>query len=391
MLYEEHKHFPLKILYTGAIKDLSGYAAAARDYVRSLDAVGVDVSIDARSFEVQNKRVVEEVVERKLWTMMGKSRDAFFQVIHLTPDNYKEYINNPRIKVGYYAWETSRLPTAWINPINQVCREAWVPCQYLADISVRSGVQIPVHVIPHVVPIPAENYSPSCSIKGLPDDKFKFYSIAQWSERKNILGALQAYYQEFTRHDPVIFLLKTYRVGNEKTERDFIRREISKLKRQTRGADCPPVLLIEDFLGAAEIKAIHYYCDCYVSMARSEGFGLPAFDSAAMGNSVIVPNYSAFPEYFTNETGYLVDICREIPIRDMRHISVLYTGDMVWADPSIEHCQQHMRAVFENQTLAKSKGAAAKKYIKENLSYDAIGKIMKGRIEAVSRRFVANG
>ena len=382
---ENRKHFPLKVLYTGAIKDLSGYAAAARDYVRSLDAVGVEVAIDAQTFEAQTRRLVEEVVERRLWAMMEKPADAHLQIIHLTPDNFTKYANNGKEKIGYYAWETSRLPTSWVNPVNDTCREVWVPCEYLRQVSIKSGVECPVYVLPHAIPLPPLGSKPHATIGGLPNDRFKFYSIFQWSERKNPLGTLEAYYREFTRADPVVFVLKTYRVGNARSERDFIRREISKLKRSTRGLHCPPVLLIEKFLSAAEIQAIHYYGDCYVSMARSEGFGIPAFEAAAMGNPVVVPNYSAFPEYFDNSRAYLIDVPNEVPIQNMRHISILYTGDMVWGDPSVQDCQRQMRAVFEDQDLAKKKGMAARKYVRDNLSYQAIGRIMKGRIEAINK------
>lgn len=378
-------HLPLKVVYTGAIKDLSGYASAARDYVRSLDSVGVDVAVDVRTFEAQSRRLIEEVIERRMWTMMGKPKDAYLQIIHLTPDNYTQYRESPRVKIGYYAWETSRLPDSWVRPCNEICHEVWVPCQYLADVSINSGVEVPVHVVPHALPLPSENFKPSCTINSLPNDKYKFYSVFQWSERKNPLALLAAYYQEFTRYDPVVLVLKTYRVGNALSERDFIRREISKLKRATRGVDCPPVLLIEEFLSACEIQAIHHYCDCYVSMARSEGFGIPAFEAAAMGNPVIVPNYSAFPEYFSNKTSYLVDVPNEIPIRNMRHISILYTGDMFWGDPSIEDCRRQMRTVFNNQAAAKKKGQAARKWVGQNLSYTSIGRIMKARIEAINK------
>ncbi len=385
------KSLPLKVLYTGAIKDLSGYASAARDYVRSLDAVNVDVSIDTRTFESQSSRLVEEVIERNMWAMMGKPRDAHLHIIHLTPDNYRPYAANQKTRIGYFAWETSRLPRSWVWPINDICKEVWVPCKYLADVSVNSGVTIPVHVIPHAIPLPPLDFNPACFINGIPEDKFRFYSIFQWSERKNPLNTLRAYYQEFSKSDPVVFILKTYRVGNATTERDYIRREISKLKRSTRGPDCPPVILIEEFLGAAEIQAIHHFGDCYVSMARSEGFGIPAFEAAAHGNPVIIPNYSAFPEYFTEETSYLVDVPNEVPIQEMKHISILYTGDMVWGDPSVSDCQRQMRSVFDYQDTAKQKGLAAREYVRNHLSYQAIGRLMKSRLECINKELRFNG
>ncbi len=265
-------HLPLSVLYTGAVKDLSGYAAAARDYIRSLDTVGVDVAVDVRTFERQSRRLQEEVVERRMWEMMGKHPNAPIHIIHLTPDNYSDYTQNAKYRIGYFAWETSKLPPAWIKPINEVCREVWVPCQYLADVSISSGVRVPIRVLPHAVPLPLADFKPSSSITGIPEDNFKFYSIFQWSNRKNPINTLLPYFLEFNRNDPVVFILKTYRVGNARTERDYIRREISRLKKVTKGPNCPPVLLIEEFLSSREIQDIHHFSDCYVSMSRSEGF-----------------------------------------------------------------------------------------------------------------------
>lgn len=379
--------YSLKVIYSGAVKDLSGYGSAARDYVRSLDAAGVDVTLDALSFENQPRRFVEEILERRLWTMMGKPLTPKMQIIHLTPDNYNQYRNNSKIKIGYFAWETSSLPASWIEPINSICREVWVPCKYLADVSRNSGVTIPVQVIPHAIPT-TSSFQPSCALAGLPEDKYKFYSIFQWSERKNPLALLQAYYQEFSKDDPVIYIIKTYRVGTGTSERDFIRREISKLKKITKGVNCPPILLIEDYLSVAKIKNIHYFGDCYVSMARSEGFGLPIFEAAAMANPVIVPNYSAFPEFFNEENSYLVDVPNEVPIRDMKHISILYTGNMLWGDPSIDSCRKRMREAFNNQDQAKEKGLRARKMVEDQLSYQTIGRLMRDRLELIQKEIV---
>lgn len=379
------KHIPLRVIYTGALLDLSGYAAAAREYIRALDSVGVGIVGEAKRFEHQPQHLVNEVVDRRLWSLIGTQANAPVQIIHLTPDNYREYAHINRQKIGYYAWETSRLPVSWVQCINQITKEAWVPCEYLRRISIDSGVTVPVRVIPHAIPIPPIGWEPQCSINGLPQHLFKFYSIFQWSGRKNGIGALTAYYREFSRDDPVIFVIKTYRAWDARHERDSIRRDISRLKRATKGYKCPPVLLIEEFLGANDVKALHHFCDCYVSMSRSEGFGLPAFEAAAHGNPVIVPNYSSFPEHFNEGNAYPVDVPQEISVRDMKHISVLYTSDMVWGDPSIEHCQVRMREVFNHRGVAEQRALAAKKHIATNLSHEVIGRMMKGHIETITK------
>jgi glycosyltransferase involved in cell wall biosynthesis len=371
----------LKVVYSAALPDLSGYAQAARGYVYSLDSVGLEVCADPRTFEPWRPQyLVGDVMSRRLYSLIGRDRTgAQAHIIHHTPDLYHEYQASGRVKVGYFAWETSRLPPKWVHNLNAYVKETWVPCAYLKKVSEESGVTIPVWILPHAIPLPEQDWKPASSIKGLPEDRFKFYSVFQWSERKNPCGLIRAYYQEFSRDERVVLVLKTYRAGDD-PDRSFIRKEIAALRKATKGNDCPPILLIEEFLSPAEISALHHYCDCYVCMSRSEGFGIPAMEAAAFGNAVVVPRYSSYPEYLDESNAYFVDVPREVPVAGMKYISLLYTGDMLWGDPSVESCQRRMREVFSNQEEAKKKGERARNYVKHFLSYKAIGGMMKNRL-----------
>ena len=363
----------LRVLWTGAVQDLSGYAEAARGYIRALDYVGVDVSVDGKSYESwKPQHLIDEVLDRRMYSLLAKDNGASIHVIHLTADQYKDYKKNEKRRIGYYAWETSRLPSSWVASINSSIEEAWVPCQYLADISIQSGVEVPIRVVPHVIPVLPEDWKPQIQIK-LPDNLFKFYSIFQWSNRKNPLGLLRAYYEAFSKQDPVCLVLKTYRREDSLEEKNIVRREISTLKRQMKGMNCPRVFLIEDLLSKQETMSLHRCCDCYITMAHSEGFGLGSFEAAAAGVPVIAPNYSSFPEFLTNDYAYLIDVPQEIPVQGMKHISPLYTRDMVWGDPSVSHCRDIMIEVFKNQDKAKEKGRLAREYVKNALSYQTIG------------------
>lgn len=372
-----------KVLWTGAVTDLSGYGVASKEYVRALDAVGVDVAVDLRSFEDwKSKHLVEEVLDTRMRDLMARESKAQLHVIHLTPDNLSDYEKNGKTRISYFAWETSRVPIDWVHALNRSTVEVWVPCNYLVEVCKKSGVSTPVHAIPHAIPLPPLDRKPIVKVS-LPADRYKFYSIFQWSERKNPMGLLAAYFREFRAHEPVCLVLKTYRTSADATEKEEIRKEIATLKRKLCGEKGPPVLLIDDLVGVAGIFAIHHGCDCYVTMTRSEGFGIPVFEAASMGRPIIVPRYSAFLDHFNDDNAFMIEVPGEIPVQNMRHISDMYTKDMVWGDPSVESCRKMMRAAFEDRATARQKGEAVRQYVGETLSYQAIGNLIKARLESV--------
>lgn len=374
------------VLWTGAVLDLSGYGAASREYVRALDAVGVDLSVEACTFENWKSKILEnDVIDDRIRFLMNRSQECSTQIIHLTPDNLSKYKSNEKTRICYFAWETSIIPPSWVNAINSFSVEAWVPCKYLVGACARSGVTVPVAVIPHAIPTRDPDWSPKTKLV-LPEDRYKFYSIFQWSNRKNPMSLIRAYYQEFDKSEPVCLVLKTYRINDGPSEKQIVRDEIFKIKAETKGANAPPIILIDDLLGVDGVFAIHHHCDCYVTMTRNEGFGIPVYEAASIGNPVIIPNYSVFPEHFNEDIAYMIDVPGEVPVENMEHISSLYTSDMLWGNPSIESCREKMREVFNNRQGAAAKGEAARSYVEQNLNHETIGNLMKNRLQQIIER-----
>ncbi len=374
----------LCVKWSSAACDLSGYASASRNHIHALLEVGVDVSLDVRTFEPWAPQYLkDEVMGRKLYSIVGKDNGAKIHIIHHTPDLMQDYNNPYTKKICMFAWETDKIPEFYLKRLNSIPCEIWVPSEYIRQACLNSGVITPVYVIPHPVPLPDKEYSPVSYINNLTEGVYSFYSVFQFSERKNPINLLKAYMEEFSRSEPVVLVIKTYRKGNSIEERNYIRRQISKIKLETKGVNSPRLLLIEDFLTPKEMTDLHYHCNCNITMARSEGFGLPTFEAMSFGNPVIAPNYSAFKDFLNNNIAYPVQTNKEINVCDMSHISLLYTNDMLWGDPDIEHCKKIMRYIFENQQEAKDKGILGQKYIEENFSRKKIGKLMKERIEAL--------
>ena len=63
-----------------------------------------------------------------------------------------------------------------------------------------------------------------------------------------------------------------------------------------------------------------------------------------------------------------------------------FSARTLWAQPSLKHLKQLMRHVFENREEARAKGAAARLYLEENFSPEAVAQGLKKLILAAEGR-----
>src|ERR1019366_10116369 len=64
-----------------------------------------------------------------------------------------------------------------------------------------------------------------------------------------------------------------------------------------RHSDPPAISLMTGELADDDLHALHIRGDCFVSLCRSEGWGLGAFDAAAYGNPVVTTGHGGHLEY----------------------------------------------------------------------------------------------
>jgi len=102
-----------------------------------------------------------------------------------------------------------------------------------------------------------------------------------------------------------------------------------------RGTDAfdPRIIPIPDHLPPGELSLVRYLCDCYVSLHRSEGWGLCLSEAMANGKAVIATGYSGNMEFMTQENSFPV-----------RYTLIPGPDDMPWAEPDEAHAVELMRA-----------------------------------------------
>jgi glycosyltransferase involved in cell wall biosynthesis len=357
--------------------DSSGYATAARNNIAALHQVGTDLETEVISFE--GKKTQLGKLGHIASSLRAKNPSTGgIRILHATPPNYPGLVRTPAYHVGYATWEASRLPEEWVDPINSL-DEIWVPSSYNVEVFKDSGVTIPVFLMPHTFEVTDKKDPQDRSIiQNIRQEDFLFYSIFQWLERKHPHGLLKAYFTEFQHDEPVALLIKTFRIQpGQAQDTDAIRSIIQEIKSTLRLPAYPRIVLISQLLSSQQVEAIHIRGDCYVSLHRAEGFGIPLVEAMLHENPVVGTDYSGSSDFLTEDTGYPVKYMLT-PVSGMPWH--MYKGNMLWAEPDLMHARQQMRQVFQDQEEAKSKAVAGRQWIKENLNWKTVGERMKKRL-----------
>ena len=295
-------------------------------------------------------------------------------LLHVMPALYPrliEMVGRKRI-AAYAVWEADRIPAAWRSLLKDV-ELLLIPSEWNRKVFEAGGFEKPMEVVPHCLSY-GQSPFPDTSKDST---EFVFYSIGVWSDRKAIDLTLHGYLRAFTARDPVRLVLKT-------SERHEMRRipftswypvhtqwMVSRILRKY--PDPPPVTMITDNLPAEAMLDLHRQGDCYVSLTRSEGWGLGAFDAAAHGRPVIMTGFGGQTEFLPPDLAHLVKYRMvKIPFHPMEQ----FERGSHWAEPDVNHGAELMRYVFENRAQCREKARCLAVRLCAAYEADRIGGVM---------------
>lgn len=278
-----------------------------------------------------------------------------------------------RHTIGLWWWEVSAFPDSF-NTAFDVVDEVWAGTTFVAD-TLRAVSPKPVVRIPMPVTLPA-GIHPARERFGFGDDTvFLFiYDYNSVFERKNPLGLVEAYRRALpdgaggTR-----LVLKC--INHEQHPAQHAR-----VIAAAAGRD--DITILDRYLSATDKDALLASCDAYVSLHRSEGFGLTCAEAMLLGKPVIATNYSGVADYLRPDHSLPVG-CRLVPIGGG---NAPYPADGVWAEPDLDEAAAHLRALADDADLRLRIGERARAFIARELSPEAAGAAMRARLQTVVAR-----
>lgn len=334
----------------------SGYASAAKGNLYYFFKNKVPITWTPLYFDnsVLNKDDEYNIIVESLIKKDIKEIDTV--ILHSTPDIWKEcrtknqkLFEDKRV-IGYTVWESSKLPLYWVECINDFVDEVWCPSEYNRTVFRNSGVTIPIKVFPHVFLPRTLPEKDSVNIrsykKGLVNhNKYTFYNISELNPRKGVEDLVKTFCDTFTETDEVQLILKTHYKNYDLNNKRYC---YDKLSNIVSGYSNPPsIFYILDNLSDEEILGLHAIGNCYVSLCRSEGFGLTIFDAYKYGKDVITTGYSGHIDFLGKNYKGLVNYKIAKIGDEMKSFSTMYDGDQEWAVPDLKHTGELMWGLYK--------------------------------------------
>jgi glycosyltransferase involved in cell wall biosynthesis len=347
-----------------------GQGEAARRLVAALDRAGVPYT--TLTYDRIPHRQEHPFVERN--GEMFPSNIVCLNAEHLvqfTLDSGRDVLRN-RYSAALWFWETSRFPKQFRHALDYV-DEVWVASDFVREAVAReTGKPVLTFPLPVLVPPPP---SLTRADLGLPEDAFVFLFVFDFFstlERKNPLGLVEAFTRAFPEPGRALLYLKS--INGARSPSDLARVQQAIAAR-------PDIVLSDGYLEGDRLTALTARSDCYVSLHRSEGFGLTIAEAMAFGKPAIATGYSGNLAFMNADSSYLVPYTTTTlgePVGP-------YPAGTEWADPDLDEAARLLRQVVEQPGEARERGLRGKAAVEERQSLERAAAFLADRVPQFDR------
>jgi glycosyltransferase involved in cell wall biosynthesis len=291
----------------------------------------------------------------------------------------------PRRRIATWYWELATVPRSLRGQFDRV-DEIWVATSFVRQSFLRF-TRRPIHIVPTVVPkfdSSLNRFDVRVRL-GIPRDSVMFLFTFDFNSsvaRKNPFGVIEAFAEAFPAGDEQsVLVIKTMNLGSAPKFEEDLRRALQRVKGR----------LLPDFLPEQDQADLFHACDVYVSMHRSEGFGLGIAEAMALGKPVIATWYSGNCDFMNPlnscPVGYRLRTVTERDHVYQASAADLYVEGAVWAEPEISQAAQWMRLLAGNEAIRQRIGLEAARTMREGFSEEAVGRIAVDRLRTSYREF----
>lgn len=331
----------------------AGVGESARLCVDALTRANLPVTIADVSTHPEEKRDVEWVPPA------SPSGSATNRILHLNPPMLPRAILRLGVgnfaktfNIGYWAWELEVIPPEWKHALRYM-NAVFVPSEFTRK-AIAQHTNIPVITVPH--PVSEKPVAPGMRAQfGIPDDAFlvsTIFSAGSSVNRKNPEAVLKAFSQ-FAAGHPKAFLLMKASGNPARDER------LAALI--ATASQIGQVRIVTENLPSSAINGIIRQSNAYISLHRSEGFGLTVAEAILGGTPVVSTNWSGTVDFCDPQNTWSAN-CTLVPVVDT-HPEFAGLRNARWADPSADHAARQLQDIADSPQRAADKAAGARDFL----------------------------
>ncbi len=339
----------------------------AIDDIDKEDNVSIYCTEGPGDYTPKEKELADKPHARRLWERSKEVTYPDITIRNMYPPRVADVTGGLNFQA--FGWEESAIPDHYISNFNKYLSGIGTMTDYVTDILIENGIKIPVKTMGIGVQLVPDFEQlkpyPLKTKKGT-----KFLHISSAFPRKGVDVLLEGYFEAFTKADDVCLVLKTFANPHNNVE------EVLKQLR-SRYPEAPDVEWINCDLPDKELNRLYKAADCYVQVARGEGFGLPVAEAMLAKIPVIVSANSGMADFCNEENALLIGF-EQMPADT--HVTKNGKGKIsMWFEPKKEELVSRLRSfAFERENLLLDE--------KIQKAYDLIS--TRFTWEAVARRWL---
>ena len=276
-------------------------------------------------------------------------------------------------------WELPRAPEAWRRDLGTF-DELWALSDFVAN-AFRPVFPKPIMVVPPCISLDA-NTLPDRRKFDLDGETFYFlfsFDFSSRPQRKNPAAVVRAFELAFSQphSDKVGLLLKLS--GDEHRHPQ----EVSAIEQAARRDN--RIRILRGDWKRADMLALLASMDCYVSLHRSEGFGMGMAEAMALGKPVIGTAFSGSADFLSAQTGYPIPYA----LRPVRAGEYPFSDGNLWAEPDVQAAAEAMRIVAARSDEVRRRARAGQEFVRRYYSPESIGALVARRLGEIGGALAA--
>lgn len=268
---------------------------------------------------------------------------------------FEPLLHKDALRIASSVYETTKLPSSRVAGINAYCDAVIVPDQWLVDVYKTSGIKKPIFVLPLVLDLKSLL---DCPIKKQANKQFVFgfSGVFLAHGRKNHERLMEAFVAEFGGNRDVELVLHGRGfegAGLQDVLKPFNALQTHNITLACNGFDRKGY---EDFLASL---------DCYVSVAKGEGFSIIPREILALGIPCILANNTA--QKTICNTGFVCPV-----VSNIEEKATELAGN--WFNTRREDLRVALRDAYDNYVFYLEQARKGREWVKQYLAENLAAK-----------------